>query len=148
MTLVVVLAVLTACAGESTETTATTSPEPTLPSSTSSTTGSTTTTIAPAYDAADVPTLALYLAAIESGLEGTSLEGAAFAEPESLINTGVLFCSLLDEGFSPIDVLRAWVAALSAEGATPPEEDLLLGGVVLGAAVKLICPEYLDDLEL
>lgn len=115
---------------------------------TTSTTTTTTTTTEPSYAAEDVPTLALYLAAIEQGVEGTSLEGAAFEEPESLINTGVLFCGLLDEGFSPIDVLRGWVSALSTDGESPDEDDLLLGGVVLGAAVKFICPEYLEDLEL
>lgn len=115
---------------------------------TTSTTTTTTTTTEPSYAAEDVPTLALYLAAIEQGVEGTSLEGAAFEEPESLINTGVLFCGLLDEGFSPIDVLRGWVSALSTDGESPDEDGLLLGGVVLGAAVKFICPEYLEDLEL
>ncbi|MEX2655073.1 MAG: DUF732 domain-containing protein [Acidimicrobiia bacterium] len=102
----------------------------------------------PTYSADDIPTLALYLAAIEQGLEGTGLEGAAFEEAESLLDTGVLFCGLLDEGFGPVDVLRGWVAALSADGGTPTEDDLLLGGVVLGAAVKFICPEHLDKLEL
>lgn len=116
--------------------------------STSTTMSSTTSTTLPTYSAEDVPTLALYLAAIEQGLEGTGLEGAAFEEAESLINTGVLFCGLLDEGFGPIDVLRGWVAALSADGETPTEDDLLLGGVVLGASVKFICPEYLEALEL
>jgi hypothetical protein len=121
----------------------------TLPATSTSTTTSTTTTTTtlPTYSAEDVPMLALYLAAIEQGIEGTELEGAAFEEPESLINTGVLFCGLLDEGFSPVDVLRAWVAALSAGGETPTEDDLLLGGVILGAAVKFICPEYLELLE-
>ena len=120
---------------------------PTTSTSTTTSTTTTTTTV-PSYADEDVPALALYLAAIEQGIEGTELEGAAFEEPESLINTGVLFCGLLDEGFSPVDVLRAWVAALSAGGETPTEDDLLLGGVILGAAVKFICPEYLELLEV
>jgi hypothetical protein len=95
-----------------------------------------------------VPALASYLATIDEGLEGTDREGAAFDEPLEFIDTGVLFCGLLDEGFTPIDVLRAWVVALSAEGATPTEDDLVLGGLVLGAAVRHICPEHLDDLQL
>lgn len=137
--------VLAACSGPDAEVPVSSTDSPSTSESTSTTT---TLTTEPTYAAEDVPTLALYLATIEQGLEGTGLEGAAFEESESLINTGVLFCGLLDEGFSPIDVLRGWVAALSADGENPDEDDLLLGGVVLGAAVKFICPEYLDDLEL
>lgn len=120
----------------------TTSSSSTVPSTTS--TSVTSTTIV----TEDLPTLALYLAAIERGVEGTDLEGAAFEEPEALIETGILFCGLLDEGVSPVDVLRGWVAALSAEGQTPVEEELLLGGVVLGAAVRFVCPEHSESLEL
>lgn len=140
--------VLVACAASAPEEVLTSEPSTTAQTSTSTTELSPTTTTIPTYTADDIPTLALYLAALEQGLEGTGLEGAAYEEPESLINTGVLFCGLLDEGFGPIDVLRGWVAALSSDGETPTEDDLLLGGVVLGAAVKFICPEYLEDLEL
>jgi hypothetical protein len=110
------------------------------------TTSTTTSTTMPTED--DVPTLALFLATIEQGLEGTRLEGAAFQEPVSLVDTGVLFCGLLDAGLTPVEVLRGWVAALSVEGAVPDADDLRLGGVVLGAAVRFICPEHLDLLEL
>jgi hypothetical protein len=144
---IVLLVLVASCSSPVAEPSITTATLPSSTASTSSTTTTTSTTL-PTYSAEDVPTLALYLAAIERGVEGTELEGAAFEEPESLINTGVLFCGLLDEGFSPIDVLRAWVAALSTGGQTPTEDDLLLGGVVLGAAVKFICPEYLELLEL
>ncbi len=142
MVLILLVASCSSPVAEPSTTSSSTSP----PSTTTSTTmpATTTTTIVPAYFDEDVPTLALYLAAIEQGIEGTELEGAAYEEPESLINTGVLFCGLLDEGFSPVDVLRPWVAALSAGGETPTEDDLLLGGVILGAAVKFICPEYLE----
>ena len=141
----VLILLVASCSSPVAETSATSAPT----TSTSTTTSTTTaTTTVPAYSDEDVPALALYLAAIEQGIEGTELEGAAFEEPESLINTGVLFCGLLDEGFSPVDVLRAWVAALSSGGETPTEDDLLLGGVILGTAVKFICPEYLDLLEL
>jgi hypothetical protein len=123
------------------------------PATDSAATVPSTTTTVPQGDATtpesgEIPRLAQYLATIEHGLEGTGLEGAAFDEPESLIRTGVLFCDLLDEGFGPIDVLRGWVAALSTDGEVPSEDDLLLGGVVLGSAVKFLCPEHLGDLEL
>lgn len=118
------------------------------PSTTSTSVVVTTTSTAPTSTTlAELPPLALYLASIERGLEGTDLEGAAFAEPESLIDTGVLFCELLDGGLSPTDVLRAWVAALSANGNVPTDDDLTLGGLVLGASVRFVCPEYLDELE-
>lgn len=123
----------------------------TAPSSTTSPTSTTvppSSTTQPTGSTEDLPALALYLAAIERGVEGTDLEGAAFEEPEALIETGILFCGLLDEGVSPVDVLRGWVAALSAGGATPLEDELLLGGVVLGAAVRFICPEHTESLEL
>ena len=117
------------------------------PQTTTTTTAlATTSTTFPESD--EIPMLAQYLATIEHGLEGTALEGAAFDEPESLIRTGVLFCDLLDAGFSPVDVLRGWVAALATDDRTPSEDDLFLGGVVLGSAVKFLCPEHLGDLEL
>ncbi|HSJ26883.1 MAG TPA: DUF732 domain-containing protein [Acidimicrobiia bacterium] len=136
---------LAACSGETSDVSVT-EPAPTTTSSDSVPATSSTSTTVPAEE--DVPTLALYLATIEQGLEGTPLEGAAFQEPMSLVDTGVLFCDLLDAGLSPVDVLRGWVAALSAEGAVPDEHDVRLGGVVLGAAVRFICPEHLDLLEL
>jgi len=132
---------VTACAsgvGDVTSST-TVGPSTTVPTSLPSTTTT---------DPAGPPALALFLATIDKGLDGTQLEGVPYEDPEPLIRTGVLFCSLLDKGVGPVDVLRAWVAALSADGSTPGEEDLLLGGVVLGAAVRFLCPEYLPDLEL
>lgn len=141
---------LAACSGTAgtpvtaSSTTAPTTSTTRLPTTTVPGDGASTTKV----DPGNTPTLAQYLATIEYGLEGTGLEGAAFEEPESLIRTGVLFCDLLDEGFGPVDVLRGWVAALATDGSAPSEDDLLLGGVVLGSAVKYLCPEYLDDLEL
>ncbi|HVR33891.1 MAG TPA: DUF732 domain-containing protein [Acidimicrobiia bacterium] len=140
------LVLLAACSGSGDGTVESVSS--TVPTTSTTTLRPTTSTTLSFFDADEVPTLALYLAAIEQGLEGTGMEGAAFEEAESLINTGVLFCELLEQGFGPVDVLRGWVAALSVDGATPTEDDLFLGGVVLGAAVKLICPEFLADLEL
>lgn len=125
-----------------------TAPSSTVSSIASTTVASTSTTAPPTFSAEDLPALALYLAAIERGVEDTELAGAAFEEPEALIETGILFCGLLDEGVAPVDVLRGWVAALSADGEVPAEDELLLGGVVLGAAVRFICPEHTESLEL
>lgn len=117
-------------------------------STVTTTTTSTTTSTVPTVETEDMPALALYLAAIERGVAGTELEGAAFEEPQALIDTGILFCGLLDEGVAPVDILRGWVAALSADGPAPDEDELLLGGVVLGAAVRFLCPEHVESLEL
>ncbi len=143
----VLIVAITACSGQDPAPETTTSLG-VATSPATSTTPAVSTSPPPTYAEEDVPRLASYLNTIEQGLAGTSLEGAAFEEPQGLISTGVLFCDLLDEGFTPIDVLRAWIVALSADGAVPTEDDLLLGGVVLGAAVRHICPQYLDDLQV
>lgn len=144
---VAIAAMVTACGGvSSTSSTSVATSTTSMPATSTVTVVSTTTTTTTTIEG-DLPPLALYLASIERGLEGTELEGAAFAESEALIDTGVLFCRLLDEGFSPTDVLRAWVAALSADGEAPTEDDLMLGGLVLGAAARFVCPQHLAELD-
>jgi hypothetical protein len=95
----------------------------------------------------DVPPLALYLAAIDSGLMGTEYEGDVYLDPESYISVGRLFCELLNADVSPKGVLETYIASLEAESGELSDDDLVLGGVILGASVQLICPEYLDDLR-
>jgi len=92
----------------------------------------------------DVPPLALYLAAIDRGLMGTAYEGDVYLDPDGYVNVGLLFCSLLDADVPPTGVLESYVAALEAESDQLSDDDLLLGGVILGASVQLICPDYLD----
>ncbi len=94
----------------------------------------------------DVPPLALYLAAIDRGLMGTSYEGDVYLDPDGYVNVGLLFCTLLDADVTPTGVLESYVAALEAESDELSDDDLLLGGVILGASVQLICPDYLDVL--
>ena len=94
----------------------------------------------------DVPPLAIYLAAIERGLEGTRYAGDVYLDPESFIATGRLFCSLLEAGVDPQGVLESYIAALEAESEELDDDDLVLGGVVLGASVQVICPEFSEDL--
>lgn len=92
----------------------------------------------------DFPAAALFLAAVDDALASTSYAGAAFEDPEGFLATGVVFCDLLDEGLTIQETVDAYAAALVE--AAPDEgveaEDLLLGGVVLGAAVRLICPQH------
>jgi hypothetical protein len=145
MALVMAMLLATTACGDSGA--ATESTPPVLPSTT--TTLATTTTSEPVpILAEDVPALALFLAAIDDAMAGTSYEGQAFEDPESFIVTGRLFCELLDEGLSIESVLGAYVAALGSTGDEVAEDDYLLGGVVLGASVRLICPEYGDALDM
>ena len=95
----------------------------------------------------DVPALARYLAAIDRSLMGTEYEGDVYIDPESYVSVGRLFCALLDADVSPTGVLETYIAALEAELGELSDDDLLLGGVILGASVQLICPDYLDDLQ-
>lgn len=95
----------------------------------------------------DVPPLALYLAAIDRGLMGTDYEGDVYVDPDGYVNVGRLFCALLDADVTPTGVLESYIAALEAEYGELSDDDLVLGGVILGASVQLICPDYLDDLQ-
>lgn len=95
----------------------------------------------------DVPPLARYLAAIDRGLMGTEYEGDVYLDPESYISVGRLFCSLLEADVSPTGVLESYISSLEAQYGELADDDLVLGGVILGASVQLICPEYLDDLK-
>ena len=95
----------------------------------------------------DIPPLARYLAAIDRGLMDTEYEGDVYLDPDSYVNVGRLFCELLDADVSPTGVLQSYIAALEAESGELSDDDLLLGGVILGASVQLICPDYLDDLQ-
>jgi hypothetical protein len=111
---------------------------PTVPATTS--VPATSTTLA----AEDFPAAALFLAAVDDALASTSYAGAAFDDPEGFLATGVLFCDLLDEGLSLEETVDAYTAALVASAPEQGVEadDLLLGGVVLGAAIRLICPQH------
>ncbi len=95
----------------------------------------------------DVPPLALYLAAIDRELMGTEYEGDVYLDPDSYVNVGRLFCERLDADVSPTGVLESYIRVLEAESGELSDDDLLLGGVILGASVQLICPEYIDDLR-
>ena len=117
---------------------------PTTSSQPTTTASSTTTSDAPPQTIPfeDVPPLAIFLAAIDRGLSGTEFEGDVYLDPQSFVNTGRLFCSLLDVGVTPTEVLESYVTAIQAEGAEFNDDELLLGGVVLGASVQVICPDY------
>lgn len=96
----------------------------------------------------DVPPLAIYLAAIDRGLAATRYAGDVYLDPESFIATGRLFCSLLEAGVTPTGVLESYIAVLEAESGEIDDDDLVLGGVVLGASVQIICPDFAEALEI
>lgn len=100
--------------------------------------------------ASDVPLLASFLAAVDDATRGTSQQGIAFEDPEGVIGTAVLFCDLLDEGLTVEEVMTAYVGALiEAEDRAPvTDAELALGGIILGAGVETICPEFRDRLDL
>jgi hypothetical protein len=77
---------------------------------------------------------------------GTDYEGDVYLDPNGYVNVGLLFCSLLDADVTPTEVLESYVAVLEAEASDLSDDELVLGGVILGASVQLICPEYLDEL--
>lgn len=97
----------------------------------------------------DIPQAALFLAAVDDALTGTAYQGAAFDDPEGFLATGVLFCDLLDQGLAVSEVVDAYAQALvSADPEqTVSAEELLLGGAILGAAITLICPRHLEELN-
>ena len=144
-----VLAGCTAGTDAEPPTTAPTTVPPTTTTVTSTTAPPTTTTTVEeqvTIPLEDIPPLALYLAAIDRGLMGTEYAGDVYLDPDSYVNVGLLFCSLLEADVSPSSVLESYVAALEAESEELSDDDLVLGGVILGASVQLICPDFIDAL--
>lgn len=136
--------VLVACTGGDTATTVSGSETSVVATSTTATTELSPGDTLPRED---VPPLALYLAAIDRGLMGTDYEGDVYVDPDGYVNVGRLFCALLDADVTPTGVLESYITALEAEYGELSDDDLVLGGVILGASVQLICPDYLDDLQ-
>ncbi len=136
-----------ACGGTPVTTTTQVAPLGTTTSTppTSATT-TTTTTDPPPHD---IPAAALFLAAVDDGLRDTTYQGAPFEDPEGFLATGALFCDLMDQGLTIPEVVEAYTAALiQAESAeTVSADDLLLGGVILGASVRILCPQHTGQLD-
>jgi len=76
-------------------------------------------------------------------MEGTAYKGAAVEDVEVFVATAELFCDLLDEGMTTDEVLADYLDRLSDGGETEvDEDDGLMAGVLLGAAVEIVCPEH------
>lgn len=138
---------LAACGGQANETPS--GGEPTTPatsagsvveSSTTSTTQSTEAT------GDDVPDYAALIATVESAMEGTAYEGVPLEDVEVFVATAEVFCDLLDEGMSTDEILVDYLDRLSNGGTIEVEEDDgLMAGVLLGAAMEVVCPEYSEE---
>jgi hypothetical protein len=131
------------------ETTAPGPPDPAAVATTSTTTvapGSTapqvatTTTVEPSED-----DLAVFIAAMEELLVGTVYEGEAINEPELFLATGWLFCDWLDEGDTPDAALTRYLDELAGEVDAATDDQLVLAGALLGAAVVVLCPWYAGE---
>ena len=146
--LLVLSVALVGCSENVPESTASTSTTTIAEPSTTLSPTTTTTVVRETLPFEDVPPLAIYLAAIDRGLSATRYAGDVYLDPESFIATGRLFCSLLEAGVTPTGVLESYIAALEAESGDVDGDDLVLGGVVLGASVQIICPEYAEALEI
>ncbi len=135
-----------ACGGTPAGTTTQVAPVDTPTSTPPTTAAETTTTDAPPHD---IPAAALFLAAVDDGLRDTTYQGAAFEDPEGFLATGALFCDLMDQGLTIPEVVEAYTAALiQADSAdTVSADDLLLGGVILGASVRILCPQHTGQLD-
>ncbi len=91
------------------------------------------------------PDLAVYIAAVNEALEETSYQDAALSDPEVFIGVGQLFCELLTEGETVDSVLGEYLDALAdGETGVAADDDVLAAGVIMGASIEVLCPEYGD----
>ena len=136
--------VLASCADQAAEpetTTSTVGVE--SPPTTSVTLSSSTTTVS---GDEFIPDYAALVAAIESAMEATAYEGAALEDPDVFIATAELFCDLLREGMTTEELLAEYLDRLSDGGAVEvDDDDGLMAGVLLGASIEIVCPEYSEE---
>jgi hypothetical protein len=86
--------------------------------------------------------LVVFIAAMEELLGGTVYEGEAINEPELFLATGWLFCDWLDEGDEPDVVLSRYLDELAGGVDAATDDQLVLAGALLGAAVGVLCPVH------
>jgi hypothetical protein len=86
--------------------------------------------------------LAVFIAAMEDLLVGTVYEGEAISQPELFLATGWLFCDWLDAGDEPDVVLSRYLDELAGGVDVATDDQLVLAGALLGAAVAVLCPSH------
>jgi hypothetical protein len=90
-----------------------------------------------------VPDYAVLIATVEAAMEETAYDGAALEDVEVFIATAELFCDLLDEGMTTDELLADYLDRISDGGTVEvDEDDGLMAGVLLGAAIEVVCPEH------
>lgn len=100
----------------------------------------TTTTDAPSVTATTpVEVAAVFLAVVEEAIEGTTLDGFADEDPETVLAIGQLFCELRDDGRTDEEALEAYLTGLASQQDLT-EDDATFAGVVFGAAEATLCP--------
>jgi hypothetical protein len=124
------------------------SADPAITTTTSSTTvQSTTIVVEDESPTTTVPDYAALIAAVNDALAGTSYEGTALEDVEVYVATAELLCGLLDEGMTIDEALTVYLVRLAGErGIELDEDDGTMAGVVLGAAVQVVCPDHREDI--
>jgi hypothetical protein len=107
-----------------------------------------TTAVATSVEAALVSTTSIelpedelvrFVAAVETVLEGTALEGAVYNAPEIYIAIAQAACASFTAGESFDDVSADLLTELRSSN---PDDDNRLVGAILGAATQTLCPEH------
>ncbi|NQV07864.1 DUF732 domain-containing protein [bacterium] len=86
--------------------------------------------------------LVVFIATVEELVVGTSFEGEALNEPDLFVATGRYFCERLDQGDTPDDVLVAYLDEMAGGVDVATDDQLVLAGALLGAAVGVLCPPH------
>jgi hypothetical protein len=89
---------------------------------------------------------ARYLATVSAMVEGTEYEGLPEADPQGFLATADTICQMMDNGASWDDVLARYLEELQAARGAETDDDAVLAGTLVGAAVETFCPEYADEL--
>lgn len=94
----------------------------------------------------DGPEYDVFLAALDSALEGTRFEETVFEDPEVVASSGLLLCERLDAGLSQEEVVVEYLAELTDGDVERADDDqLTLAGALVGAAVEALCPQHATE---
>lgn len=89
---------------------------------------------------------ARYLATVAAMVEGTEYEGLPEADPQGFLATADTICQMMDNGAGWDDVLARYLDELRVARGAETDDDAVLAGSLVGAAVETFCPEYADEL--
>lgn len=89
---------------------------------------------------------ARYLATVAAMVDGTEFEGLPEADPQGFLAIADTICQMMDNGASWDDVLARYLDELRVARGAETDDDAVLAGSLVGAAVETFCPEYADEL--